>query len=76
MATRAFVLIEAMIGRNRKIVATLKQVKGVSSAEMVTGPYDVICIVEAETLGEIGDIVSDKIHPIEGICRTVTCLSL
>jgi DNA-binding Lrp family transcriptional regulator len=46
----------------------------VSSVDLVTGPYDIIAIVEAETLSEVGDVVTAKIHPITGISRTVTCL--
>ena len=72
--TKAYVLIETAVGRNREVIAALKKLKGVSSVDLVTGPYDVIAIVEAETLSEIGDIVTARIHPITGISRTVTCL--
>jgi DNA-binding Lrp family transcriptional regulator len=72
--TKAYVLIETAVGRNREVIAALKKLKGVSSVDLVTGPYDLIAIVEAETLSEVGDIVTAKIHPITGISRTVTCL--
>jgi len=73
---KAFILIETVVGRTKEVDAGLKQIKGVKSVDMVTGPYDVIAVVEAETLGEIGDLVTEKIHPIDGISRTVTCLSV
>jgi DNA-binding Lrp family transcriptional regulator len=72
--TKAYVLIETAVGRNREVIAALRKLKGVSSVDLVTGPYDLIAIVEAETLSEVGDIVTAKIHPIAGISRTVTCL--
>jgi DNA-binding Lrp family transcriptional regulator len=72
--TKAYVLIETAVGRNREVTASLKKLKGVSSVDLVTGPYDLIAIIEAETLSEVGDIVTAKIHPIAGISRTVTCL--
>ncbi len=72
--TKAYVLIETSVGRNREVIAALKKLKGVSSVDLVTGPYDIIAIVEAETLSEVGDVVTAKIHPITGISRTVTCL--
>ena len=50
------------------------RLKGMKSVETVTGPYDVIAIVELATLNEIGDLVTQHIHPITGITRTVTCL--
>jgi DNA-binding Lrp family transcriptional regulator len=74
--TRAYVLIETAVGKNRDVIAALRQLKGVSSVDLVTGPYDLIAVVEAKTLSEIGDTVTAKIHPISGITRTVTCLAI
>ena len=74
MAAKAFVLIETVVGRNKEVVAALKQLEGVKSVDTVTGPYDVIATIEGETLNVIGDLVTAKIHPIAGISRTVSCL--
>ena len=76
MVAKAFVLIETVAGRNKEIVASLRQLKGVKSVDTVTGPYDIIAIIEGETLNDIGDLVTGKIHPIAGISRTVTCLAI
>jgi DNA-binding Lrp family transcriptional regulator len=76
MAAKAFVLIETAVGRTKEVAAILRQLKGVKSVDAVTGPYDVIVVVEAENLTEIGDLVTNKIHPIPGISRTVTCLAI
>jgi len=74
VAAKAFVLIETAVGRNKEVVAALKQLGGVKSVDTVTGPYDVIATIEGETLNDIGDLVTTKIHPTAGITRTVTCL--
>ena len=76
MAAKAFVLIETVVGRNKGVVSALKQLDGVKSVDTVTGPFDVITIIEKETLNNIGDLVTAKIHPIAGISRTVTCLAI
>ncbi len=76
MAAKAFVLIETVVGRNREVVTAFKQLEGVKSVDTVTGPYDVIATIEGETLNDIGDLVTAKIHPIAGISRTVTCLAI
>jgi len=76
MPYKAFVLIETAVGKTREVVAKIRQLAGVKSADSVTGPYDVIAIVESESLNDIGDLVTRKIHPIGGISRTVTCLAL
>ncbi|MFC2067004.1 Lrp/AsnC family transcriptional regulator [Chloroflexota bacterium] len=76
MAAKAFVLIETTVGRSKEVVAALKELKGVTSVDTVTGPYDAIVIVQGETLNDIGDLVTGNIHPIPGISRTVTCLAI
>ena len=76
MAAKAFVLIETAVGKTREVEAALKQLEGVKSVDGVTGPYDIIAIIEGETLNDIGELVTAKIHPIVGISRTVTCLAI
>jgi DNA-binding Lrp family transcriptional regulator len=76
MAAKAFVLIETAVGKNKTIINNIRQLKGITSVDYVTGPYDIIVIVEAENLNDIGDLVTQYIHPIPGITRTTTCLSL
>ena len=76
MAAKAFVLIETAVGKTRDVEVALKQLKGVKSVDGVTGPYDIIAIIEGENLNDIGDLVTAKIHPIGGISRTVTCLAI
>jgi len=64
------------VGKSKGVVAALSKLKGVNSVDSVTGPYDIIAVIEGETLNDIGDLVTDKIHPIAGISRTVTCLAM
>lgn len=76
MTAKAFVLIETAVGTSKGVVSTLDPLEGVKSVDTVTGPYDIIVVIEAETLNAIGEIVTGKIHPIAGISRTVTCLAI
>ena len=76
MIAKAFVLIETAVGKNKEVVAALGRLKGVKSVDAVTGPYDVIAVIEGADLSTIGDLVTSKIHPIAGISRTVTCLAV
>ncbi len=73
---KAFVLIETLVGKTTEVAAGLEGLQGVNSVNAVTGPYDVIAVIEADTLNEIGDIVTKVIHPVAGISRTVTCLAV
>ena len=74
MNARAFVLVETAVGKTKAVVTSLKKMEDVTSVDTVTGPYDVIAIVEAGTLNDVGDIITSRIHTIDGIARTVTCL--
>ena len=76
MAAKAYVLIETAVGRTREVTSAIEHLEGVKSVDPVTGPYDIIVIVEGESLNNIGDLVTGKIHPIAGISRTVTCLAI
>lgn len=76
MAAKAFVLIEVAVGKTKDVVATLQKVEGVNSVEAVTGPYDIIAVVEMPDVNAIGDLVTRNIHSVSGIARTVTCLTV
>jgi len=76
MATKVYVLIETAVGKTRDVVAALKALEGVKAADPVTGPYDVILVVESKELSALGQLVDTKIHRIPGVMRTVTCLAI
>lgn len=74
--TKAFVLIETAVGKTRDVVRALASVHGVVAVDVVTGPYDIIAVLEAKDLNSVGDLVTGNIHTIGGIVRTVTCLAV
>ena len=76
MAVKAYVLIEAHVGKTKEVVEAIRRLRGVASVDAVTGPYDAIAVIQAETLNEIGDIIVAMVHPVAGISRTVTCVVL
>ncbi len=76
MGTRAFILIETSVGKTQEVVTALRGVSEIKSVDAVTGPYDVITIIEAPDLNTVGNVVSSSIHTISGVLRTVTCLAV
>lgn len=76
MPTRAYILIETAVGKSRDVSDALKSLSGVENVDAVTGPYDIIAVVDAPDLNAVGDLVTSSIHTINGIIRTVTCLSV
>ena len=76
MAEKAYILIETVVGKSRDVAGELRAVSGVQNLDTVTGPYDIIAVVSAPDLNAVGEVVTNKIHIIQGIVRTVTCLSI
>ncbi len=62
MSTKAYVLIEVGVGKTRDVITALRQVDGVTSVEAVTGPYDVIAILEGKDINSVGDLVTKGVH--------------
>jgi len=76
MTIRAFILIQTEGGKAKEVVSALAQLEGVKSTDQVTGPYDVITVIEGESLIDIGDSINSKIMPIPYISRVVSFMSL
>jgi len=74
--TKAYILIETAVGKAGTVANILRNAPGIVSADRVTGPYDIIAVIEADGLRAVGDFVTDHVHAIGGIGRTVTCLSV
>lgn len=71
---QAYVFIQAAMGKPSAVVEALRQIPEVKSAVVVTGPYDVIALVEAADLQALGRLITDRIQTIEGVERTLTSL--
>jgi DNA-binding Lrp family transcriptional regulator len=76
MQARAYVLIEAEAGQVGLVISALRELAGVSAADPVTGPYDIIVTIETPDPRDIGRLVMNEIHGVAGIKRTVTCLAI
>ncbi len=76
MASRAFILIETAVGKTREVSDSLRGVAGVASVDVVTGPYDVIAVIDAPDMNVMGSLVTERIHTIGGVVRTVTCVAV
>ena len=73
MPVTAYVLIQTEVGKAAQVAEEVAKIDGVTSAEDVTGPYDVIVRAEARNVDELGKLVVAKVQNINGITRTLTC---
>jgi DNA-binding Lrp family transcriptional regulator len=69
----AYILIQTEVGKAAQVAKEVAGIKGVTAAEDVTGPYDVIVRAEARNVDELGKLVVAKIQAVDGITRTLTC---
>jgi DNA-binding Lrp family transcriptional regulator len=69
----AYILIQTEVGASGRAAAEVAAIKGVTSAEAVTGPYDVIVRAEANSLDELGKLVVGRVQAVAGVTRTLTC---
>lgn len=76
MSAKAYVLIEVAVGKTHDVINALEKVDGVTSVEPVTGPYDVIAVVEGEDVSAVGAVVTKGVHTTGGVSRTITCLAM
>ena len=72
MAVKAFVLIGVAPGTSRDVAAKVQKIEGVRSVSVVTGPHDIIAVVEASDAKALGDILITRIQKIEAIAETMT----
>ena len=70
---QAYILVQTEVGKAADVAVQIGQISGVTQAEDVTGPYDVIVRAEAESVDELGKLVVAKVQAVEGITRTLTC---
>lgn len=76
---RAYVLVEAAVGKARSVAAGVNgldygEVRMLSS-DVVTGPFDVIALLESPDLDTLARFVSEQIQSVDGVQRTTTCVA-
>jgi DNA-binding Lrp family transcriptional regulator len=73
VTVQAYILIQTEVGKAAQVARDIAAIKGVTMAEDVTGPYDVIVRAEARNVDELGKMVVARVQGVDGITRTLTC---
>jgi DNA-binding Lrp family transcriptional regulator len=73
VTAKAYVLIQTSVGNAAQVLQALRGSPGIVTVDAVTGPYDIISVIEGKDLDEVGKIVLNYVHGIHGITHTVTC---
>jgi DNA-binding Lrp family transcriptional regulator len=59
---QAYILVQTEVGKAAEVARRIGDIKGVTLAEDVTGPYDVIVRAEAENVDDLGRLVVAQIQ--------------
>ena len=70
---QAYILVQTEVGRAADVALNIREIIGVTQADDVTGPYDVIVRAQADNVDDLGRLVVAQIQAVDGITRTLTC---
>ena len=76
MSTRAYILVETAVGKTRDVAAALGALSGMQSVDVVTGPYDIIAVIDGVDMMAVGNLITEMVHTVSGVVRTVTCVAV
>lgn len=70
--TKALILINTQAGAMKYVRKKVAELDTVTEAAMLTGPYDIMALVEADEIVDVTDTLVGKIRNLSGVEDTVT----
>jgi DNA-binding Lrp family transcriptional regulator len=71
----AFVLVRCELGRVEEVANLVMELEGVSEIHSITGGFDLLVKLYADSYETFGDLIPDKLQKIPGIRETETLLA-
>lgn len=71
----AFVLLRCELGRIEEVANQVMEIDGVSEVHSITGPWDLLVKLYAESYDAFGDLIPDRLQKVPGIRDTETFLA-
>ncbi len=71
---KAYVLLAVEIGHTDDVINQLREIDEAVRVSVTTGQFDIIVLVEVESLEALYDITVHRIHKIPGIIETSTAV--
>ncbi|NLT35028.1 MAG: Lrp/AsnC family transcriptional regulator [Gaiellales bacterium] len=69
---RAYVLVKVESGKTREVLDQLRSLPSVERADSVTGPTDLIALVNAEDPRGLADLIFRSVQTMAGVKETDT----
>lgn len=72
---KAYVLIVTHPGATRRVAAVIRGLDHVNEVHEVMGPYDIVAVIETESLAEIPGLLAEQIRTLDGIQSTTSLVA-
>jgi len=72
---KAYVLLRVRSGSEKEVMEKLRNHPNILSAELVTGPFDVVVTIIGENPNQVTDIVTGYIRRMEDVLDSLTLVS-
>ena len=69
-----YVFINTEKGRTLDVVAKVSKIKGVKTACVITGTFDIVATFEVEDVNDVGEMVARGIDSVDGVSLTQTAI--
>lgn len=73
---RVYMLANLTAGKEKFVRDTLRGTKGVVQADIITGAYDLIAVLEAPDMNDIFTKILKEVRKIKGLTRTETFVAI
>jgi len=70
----AFVLMNAELGKETHIVNELEKIPNVKEVYPVYGVYDVMMVIESDSMETLRETITSKVRKLDGIKSTLTMI--
>ncbi len=70
----AFVLMNAELGKEMQIVNELEKIPNVKEVYPVYGVYDVMMVIESDSMETLRETITSKVRKLDGIKSTLTMI--
>ncbi|MGD9130360.1 MAG: Lrp/AsnC ligand binding domain-containing protein [Candidatus Bathyarchaeota archaeon] len=69
-----YVFINTEKGRTLDVVTKVCKIKGIKTACVITGTFDIVATFEVKDVNEVGEMVARGIDGVDGVALTQTAI--
>ena len=76
MKSRAYIIIETVEGKEKRVADILSRKPGIIAVDLVDGPPDIVIIAEAEESYRLAEQTIQALISVEDLTNSVQCLPI